>query len=62
MPMPRVITKPLQLPLTQHEAYALLRLIAQGNDHRDTASLDRQTGTWLADRIVRLIEDEFGAP
>lgn len=52
---------PLQLPLTRPELFALLRLIATANDHRDTTNLDRQTGTWLADRMMRLIEPQITA-
>jgi len=47
----------LTLPLTRQEANALLRLIAVANSQtqHDLDKLDRQTGTWVADRILRLL-------
>jgi hypothetical protein len=41
------------LPISGHEAHVLLRAIAAYNDLPDTSPLDRSTGTWVVDRILR---------
>jgi hypothetical protein len=47
---------PLQLPLSIDEANRLLHLIATANDAERTDKLDRQAGSWIADRLLRLVE------
>ena len=53
------MTAPYQLPFTHHEAMVLLRAIASHNSAEDTSRLDVQTGTWLAERIIRLIDPDL---
>jgi hypothetical protein len=50
----------INLPLSPADAHALLRLIATANDAERTANRDRQTGTWIAERLLKLVDPEAG--
>jgi hypothetical protein len=50
----------LQLPLSRADANALLRLIATANDAERTDKLDRQAGTWIAERLLKLVDPDAG--
>lgn len=50
--------KPISIDFAPQELNALRRLIAQANDHPNTSKPDRQTGTWIVERIMRRVAEE----
>jgi hypothetical protein len=55
-----VNTDIINLPLSPADAHALLRLIATANDASRTTPKDRDCGSWIADRLLKLVDPEAG--
>jgi hypothetical protein len=52
------LTNQIDVPMTLLEANALLRLIGIANMSPDAMETDKSAGTWVAERIVRLLNGQ----
>jgi hypothetical protein len=55
-----VKTDIINLPLSPADAHALLRLIATANDASRTTPKDRDCGSWIAERLLKLVDPDAG--
>jgi len=51
------MTAPFSVTFTRHEANVLLRSLATANDSERTSAAGKQVNTWLAERLIRAIDD-----
>lgn len=56
-----VTTAPIALPLHMDEAWAILEALGEANRDARTGSLDAQRRTWVAHRLLKLVEAQRAA-
>lgn len=54
-------TAPIALPLHMDEAWAILEALGEANRHTRNHSLEAQRRTWVAQRLLRLVEAQKAA-
>ena len=59
--MTNATTAPITLPLHMDEAWEILEALSEANRHTRTGSLEAQRRTWVAQRLLRLVEAQKAA-